>query len=202
MDHKIDTPQNVRSRRTRAAILDAAWKLIEEEGAEELSMAEVARRAGVTRRAIYLHFASRGELLLALFDHINETLDLAASNRPIFEAPDALAALDAAAAHVARFHARILPLARAIDQARRSDPDAEAFWQRAMQDWYAGCRMLASGLAAEGRLAEPWTVGTAADLLWALMSVELLEDLTVDRGWSQELYAERLALLARRTLTR
>jgi AcrR family transcriptional regulator len=202
VNRSIGTPQNARSRRTRAAILDATWRLIEEEGAEALAIAEVARRAGITRRAIYLHFASRGELLLALFDHVNETLDLAASNRPVFEAPDALSALDAAVVHVAHFHAEILPLARAIDRARRSDPDAEAFWQNAMRYWYGGCQMLVGRLVAEGRLAEPWTERTAADLLWAFMSVELIEDLVHDRGWTREEYAERLALLLRRALTR
>lgn len=202
MNRPIETPQNARSRRTRAAILDATWTLIEEEGAEALSIAEVARRAGITRRAFYLHFASPGELLPALFDHVNETLDLAASNRPVLEAPDSLSALEAAAVHVARFHAEILPLARAIDRARRSDPDAEVFWQNAMRNWYAWCQMLVGRLVAEGRLAEPWTEKTAADLLWAFMSVDLLEDLVHDRGWSREEYAERLSLLLRRALTR
>jgi AcrR family transcriptional regulator len=202
MSRPIETPQNARSRRTRAAILYAAWRLIEEEGAEALSVAEVARRTGITRRAFYLHFASPGELLFALFEHVNETLDLAASMRPVVEAPDALSALDAMAEHVARFHGEILPLARAIDRARRSDPEAAALWRTAMGHWYGACEMLAGRLAAEGRLTEPWTERTAADLLWAFMSVDLLEDLVHDRGWSREEYAGRLALLARRALTR
>ncbi|HSO53579.1 MAG TPA: TetR family transcriptional regulator, partial [Actinomycetes bacterium] len=42
----IDRPQNARSRRTRAALLAAARSLLEEQGAEALTMAAVAERAG------------------------------------------------------------------------------------------------------------------------------------------------------------
>jgi len=196
----IETPRNARSRRTRKALLDNALELIVEEGAEALSVAEVARRAGVTRRAVYLHFGSRGELLLELFGHINEVLDLESSLRPMLEAPDALSALDAWAAHVARFHGRLLPIARAVDAARRTDAEVDGLWQRAMAAWHGACHGLVGRLAEEGRLAEPWSEEDATDLLWALMSVELLEDLVEDRGWPPDRYAERLALVARRVL--
>jgi AcrR family transcriptional regulator len=35
-------------------------------------MAAVADRAGVSRRAVYLHYASRAELVTALFDYVSE----------------------------------------------------------------------------------------------------------------------------------
>src|SRR5690242_17802927 len=55
----VDTSEpgtNVRGRRTRAALLAATREVLEEGGFEELTMTAVAERAGVTRRAIYLHF--------------------------------------------------------------------------------------------------------------------------------------------------
>src|SRR5688572_23279920 len=55
----IETPANSRSRRTRSALLSAARDLLEEGGAEALTMSSVAERAGVTRRAVYLHFGVR-----------------------------------------------------------------------------------------------------------------------------------------------
>jgi hypothetical protein len=63
-----------------------------------------------------------------------------------------------------------------------------------------GCRNIARRLADEGRLAEPWTVDTAADLIWSFMFPETLERLTVGRGWSTERYGELLAVVLRRTL--
>ena len=69
-----------------------------------------------------------------------------------------------------------------------------------MGAWLGGCRGLSRRLAAEGLLAPPWTPSTAADLLWALMSVELVDDLTGDRGWSTDELADRLRVLVHRTL--
>ena len=199
---RIGSPSNKRSRGTRAALLDAAWRLLEQAGGEALTMAAIAESAGVSRRALYLHFASRGQLLMALLDHVDETLDLAASLRPLQQAPDAVTALDALAAHIAGYHSRLVAVARAIDRVRHDDPDAAALWDRSTGAWYRGCEAVAMALATEGHLAEPWTPATAADLMWALMSVELVDDLTMDRGWSTEQLAQRLRVVLRRTLLR
>ena len=195
----IEEPRNARSRRTRAALLTATRSLLEEQGAESLTMAAVAERAGVSRRAVYLHFASRTELLTELFGYMSEQEGLAASLQPVWQAPDAAAALEEWARHLARFHPRVLAVARAIQRVRRVDPDAEAHWHLVMADQQACCRRLAAWLARERRLAPPWTVPTAADMLWALMSYELLEDLLIDRGWSPRRYRTHLAALFRST---
>jgi AcrR family transcriptional regulator len=42
-------------------------------------MSAVARAAGVSRQALYLHFADRAALLLAVVDHIDEREGLAAA---------------------------------------------------------------------------------------------------------------------------
>src|SRR6266508_4051502 len=86
-------PRNARSRRTRAALLAATRALLEEQGAESLTMAAVAERAGVSRRAVYLHFASRAELLTELFGYVSELEGLASSLEPVWAASDAAAAL-------------------------------------------------------------------------------------------------------------
>lgn len=48
---------------TRERILDAAIDLLNEEGGEDLTNADVAKAAGVTERTVYRHFASREDLL-------------------------------------------------------------------------------------------------------------------------------------------
>src|SRR5215217_1613652 len=124
MADAIEDPRNARSRRTRAALLAATQVLLEEQGTEALTMAAVAERAGVSRRAVYLHFASRTELLTALFGYVSDQEGLAASLEQVWQAPAAAAALEAWASHLARFHPRILAVARAIQRVHRSDPDA------------------------------------------------------------------------------
>jgi AcrR family transcriptional regulator len=194
-----DPPANARSRRTRAALLDATRELLERDGFEALTMAAVADHAGVTRRAVYLHFASRADLVAELFDHVSETEGLAQSVQAVRDAPDAVAALDEWARHLARFHPRALAVTRAVEQVHRHDPDAAAHRDRYLREQLAACRALARRLAAEGRLAPAWTEESAAEMLWGLISVDLLERLLVERRWSARRLGDRLAVLLRST---
>jgi AcrR family transcriptional regulator len=180
-------------------LVKAARQIIEEDGFDKLTMAAVADRAGVTRRAVYLHFTSRAELVSALYEYLGEAEGLRVSLSRVWTSPDALAALDEWAHHIARTHPRILAVARAHDQFRRIDPDAGRYWQEVMDGWLKGCRRLMGWLHDEGHLAPPWTVNTAADMMYGLMSFDLLERICEDRRWSRKRYGERLALLFRVT---
>jgi AcrR family transcriptional regulator len=197
----IGSPRNARSQRTRTAILVATREILERDGGiAALTMAAVAERAGISRRAVYLHFPTRGELVIGLFHHVNETEGLIESSRPVHEAADAVAALDAWVAHLARYHPRLIPLTRAIERARETDADAAALWSMIMTDWMGACRGLARRLRHEGCLDPQWTVAAAADLLWALMSMDVTDRLVNDRQWSRRRYRTALRTLLRRTL--
>jgi AcrR family transcriptional regulator len=190
---------NARSRRTRLALLAAARALVEQEGLTALTMASVAEHAGVTRRAVYLHFATRTELITALYGYVNEPAELAASLERVWQAADAATALEQWAHHLARCHTQLIPFGRAFQRVRGTDPDAAHYWELVMRQWRRSCRRLADRLAAEQRLAAPWTVPTATDMLWALMSFDVLEALTVDRRWSRKRLARRLSALLEST---
>jgi AcrR family transcriptional regulator len=193
-------PRSERGRRTRAAILDATWDLIETVGGEGTTMAAVAERAGITRRALYLHFPSRAELLVALHAHVDERLDLPASAGAIAQAPDAVTALRAFAAHLARFHSRIARVDSALLRSADTDAEAASVVDEGVAVWHRACCALADRLAREGALADPWTTEAAADLLWSFMFPETLTRLTEQRGWSQDRYAHLLGVILVRTL--
>jgi TetR/AcrR family acrAB operon transcriptional repressor len=53
---------------TRQSILCAAERVFYDKGVAEATLEDVARAAGVTRGAIYWHFANKTELLIALHD--------------------------------------------------------------------------------------------------------------------------------------
>lgn len=62
--------------RNRALIIEAARQLVT--GSEELKLSTVARRAGVGQATLYRHFATRDELVRALYDReIDELVALA-----------------------------------------------------------------------------------------------------------------------------
>jgi AcrR family transcriptional regulator len=50
--------------RTKAALIEAFWNVVDEGGFSAATLEAVARRAGMSRGAIYSNFASRGDLLL------------------------------------------------------------------------------------------------------------------------------------------
>jgi AcrR family transcriptional regulator len=190
-------PTNARSRRTRAALLAATRAILEEGGFAGLTMATVAERAGVTRRAVYLHFPSRAELIAALFDFVNESEGLSDSTRPVWEAPDGATALDEWARHIARFHAKVRPVARAFEQVWRSDAEAAAHRARYLDDQLEACRRLVRRLDGEARLAPGWTVETASATLWSLISIEMLDRLLDQQGWTPDRFATNYAHLLR-----
>jgi AcrR family transcriptional regulator len=192
-------PTNARGRRTRAALLAAARAVLEAGGFPALTMGAVADRAGVTRRSVYLHFASRTELVGALFEAVAETEGLQSSLQRVRAAADAVSALDAWARHEASYHVRIIRVASALEHVGRDDPDAATWRQRIAGRQLIDCRFLVEWLAREHRLAPGWTVERATDMLWALISTEPLERLLIDRAWQPETYAELFAQLLRST---
>ena len=60
---------------TRNAILDAAEMVFQQRGVSHTSLAEVASAAGVTRGAIYWHFANKADLFDALIKRVFEPLE-------------------------------------------------------------------------------------------------------------------------------
>jgi AcrR family transcriptional regulator len=61
-------PKGDKRERTRARLVEAAAQVIAEKGFEGSSLEQIARRAGMTRGAIYGNFRNRDELFLAVVE--------------------------------------------------------------------------------------------------------------------------------------
>lgn len=68
------TPNTVRRARTRAAILDAAETRMVEYGLTATTIDSVAPMAGVSKGAVYFHFSSKEDLLLAILERSRRTV--------------------------------------------------------------------------------------------------------------------------------
>ena len=120
-------------------------------------MAAVAERAGVSRRAVYLHFPSRASLINGVVEDLKGAGGLDEVLRPVWESPDALTMLDEWARCIASLLPRIMPIVRAIQRVSHTDPDAARHWEEATRSRHAACRRLAERLARGG------APGTALD---------------------------------------
>ncbi|WP_419999891.1 TetR/AcrR family transcriptional regulator [Streptomyces boninensis] len=120
------------ARRSRAAILDAATRILNSE--PDAGLEAIATAAGVTRPTVYAHFPSREQLLLAVTERITEesaaVMDAAAASGG--SAADSLLRLLDAAAQVAGRYPVLMqlisahPVAPAADHDRHS-PIADRF---------------------------------------------------------------------------
>jgi AcrR family transcriptional regulator len=182
-------------------ILDAALRLVTRKGGADVTLGDVAREAGVSRQGLYLHFADRAGLFLALVRHADDRRGLAAAIQRIQDAPSGEAALREMAATQARMNPAVWPLARAFDSVRRQDDAAERSWQERLAHRLEGCRAIVGQLAREGSLRPDLGRDVAADLLWTLSSLRMWEDLVLLRGWSARQYEQRLGGLMLRVVT-
>jgi AcrR family transcriptional regulator len=186
---------------SRRRILDAALSLIESRGGADVTMAEIAAAAGLSRQAVYLHFSDRAELLLALVRHVDEKRGLGRELRKVLEAPSGTAALTEMVALQARMNPRVWAVARALDAVRRSDPEVERSWQDRLANRLRGGREIVVRLAGEGKLRPGLGEREAADLLWSLTSLRTWEDLVLERGWTPAQYRKHLTQLLLGALT-
>lgn len=177
---------------TRRRILDAALALLAERPGVPVAMGEVAARAGVSRQALYLHFADRASLLVEASrqaDADNRTPD---RQRRVDDAVTARVALRETVRLQAYLKPRLHGMTVALASLRRTDPDAEAAWQERDRARLGRCRAVAQRLAAEDALREGMTVDTAAALIWALTSPGVWEDLVLELGWSTARYVRHV----------
>lgn len=174
---------------TRTKILEAARGMFEELGYYGAGLEAVAKKAGVSRQAIYLHFPSKAELLTALHLHIFATDVVPALERhPITDQVTALDALDATIAVDVEVASKVWRIHEALATARRQHPEVEETLRPREAERYGELLDLGRRLKREGALPPGISVGTFADMLWGLLNTGTYRNLVVERGWSLDRY--------------
>lgn len=189
---------STQSEKTRTKILQATLDLLLAPDGTNTRMSDVAKRAGVSRQAVYLHFDNRADLLIAATKLLDDQLDadgrLAASRA----AQSGLQRLDAFVQAWGNYIPEIYGAARAIIAMARADDAAAAAWGERMRDMREGCAAAIDALNADKTLARDYTPQEATDQLWMMLSVANWEHATQTCNWSQEKYIKLLTISARR----
>jgi AcrR family transcriptional regulator len=166
---------------TRLRLLDVTRQLVARQGAR-VTMVDVAREAGVSRQALYLHFSSRASLFVAVVRHMDEQDGIRRRCERALGKDDPIQALEAFLLAWLRYVVKIQPMASALLASRHDDPDAMAAWDDRMGELRTGFRHATRRLASAGLLRDGLDAGTAADLAWAMTSIPVWEQLTTDCG--------------------
>jgi len=182
-------------------ILDAALALITRRGEADVTMADIGKAARVSRQAVYLHFADRADLLLALVRHVDEKRGIPREIQKIADAHTGVAALREMVSLQMRMNPGVWAVARALDAVRGTDEAVERSWQDRLQARLNGCRMIVAKLSRDGALRPDLDPDAAADLLWTITSLRTWEDLVLQRGWTSAEYEERIHRLLLATIT-
>lgn len=190
----------VSSENSRNIILESAITLIQNRGGGEISMAEIAKRAGVSRQAVYLHFTDRATLLVELARYADQKRGLTKALEHVLSAPTGREALLRYVRLQARMNPGIWPLAREVDAARRTDPDVEAAWQDRLAARLNICHAIIAMLGKDPGLKSGLRQSTAVDLMWTSTSLRMWEDLVLGRKWSARQYEKEILALLQRAL--
>ena len=184
--------------KTRTRILDAAVRMLEEHRGRGVRMADIAKAANISRQAVYLHFASRTELLVAATKYLDEILDVDRRLAPSRAAKSGVERLELYIECWGHYVPEIYGVAKALLLVQDTDEAAAAAWKNRMLAMRDGCRAAIDALHSEGNLAPEWTPKRATDSLWTMLLVPNWENLTGECGWSTQQYVRWTKILAKR----
>ena len=187
---------------TRIKILDAALDLLQEGDLSKVRMSDIAKRTGISRQAVYLHYSTRADLLIAATKYMDEMKGTEERLAPSRAAKSGIERLDAWVDAWVDYIPEIYGPSKAFFAIMDRDEEAATAWNNRMQDMWEGCEAAIKALNKDGDLAEGMTQKAAADLLWAMLSVRNWELLTQQRGWSQKEYKKRIKATARQVFVR
>jgi AcrR family transcriptional regulator len=175
---------------------------MEERSGQGVRMSDVAGAAGVSRQAVYDHFGSRADLMVATVRHGDEVLGLDERLRRYRAVTGGAERLGAFVDFWGNYVPEIHGIATALLAARETDEAVAAAWDDRMGVVYEACHDIVGRLHRDGALASGWSLDEATDVLWTMLSIRSWESLVLERGWSVSRYVVRMQELTRRAFVR
>ena len=202
MDEVVKTPRpraapsQARTRRTRAAVVEAARTLFLERGYAATTIESISDLSDTPQATVYRLFSSKLGILKAVLDVsiVGDDQSVPMADRPqvvsLLGDPDPVNQVTGFAALLRDLMARTAPVHRLLADAARSDADAASLLAEIARQRADGQRRIARSLARSGALKPSLRERDAADVIHALASPEVYGLLVFDRGWSGDRYEE------------
>ena len=183
------------SEQTKTRILETTWKVFETR-IDKNRMSDIATAVGISRQALYLHYPTRAELLIATTKHIdkvkkvNQRLELSRAAGSGIERLHFF--IKAWGGYIPEIHG----ISVALRNMRENDKAAAEAWDERMQAVRHGCQAAVRAIEKDGKLKSDLSEQVATDILWTLLTVENWEKLVLDCTWSQSEYEVMMIKLA------
>jgi AcrR family transcriptional regulator len=177
---------------TRRRIVEAAGRFFVRDGYAATTLQQIADEAGVAVQTVYFHFGNKRTLLKELVDiaSVGDDEPVALLDRPwaqeLRTAPGGAETVGVWIRASREIFGRVAPILRIVRDAAGSDAEMAAQWETNQEQRHTAHRELAEILDAKDALRPGLTVDEAADILFALISLEVYVLLTVERGWTPE----------------
>ena len=188
--------RQAQARETRREILRAAYDLFVEQGYARTTIADIARAAGVSNETIYATLKNKATVLARVWDVTigGDDEEVVFHERPEIQAMRAEADLATRFMMHARMSTatarRIAPFTLAVRAAAGAEPSAADMLAEMNRQRYEGIGVMAMEAAATGQLAVPEQ--ECRDVVWAMTDGTLWHQFVVERGWTDEQYADWL----------
>ena len=174
---------------TRTKILQASLDLFEAQPAKLPRMSDIAKAAGISRQALYLHFDSRTKLLIETTRYQDQTLNVDGHFAYARGSTSGRECLDTFIAAWCSYIPKVWSLARPILQLSATEPEAKAAMDQRLADVREGFDNVIRALAEDQEFPDGLDVERATDAVSMLMWFPNWAFLTIEKGWSQEQYA-------------
>lgn len=184
---------------TRNKILKSSLTLLEASNGKEVRMSDIAKAAGISRQAVYLHFPTRSELLIATTRYLDDLNNVDGQ----FEAIQANSGAEWLDAYITLWGTHIQHVhgvAKALIAMKDTDKAANDAWNERMQAVRNGCAGVISAIENDGTLSNDYNVEQAIDVLWTLLSIANWEQYRFECGWTQDQYVSEMKQMARKIL--
>ena len=190
------TRRQEQARQTRLSVVRAAQRLFIEQGYGRTTMADIAGSAGVSVETVYAAFGNKATILHRAWDVTigGDDEDVVFHERPeiqeIRNEPDLAKRFMLHAAMSTATARRMVPFLRALQGAAGTEPAAAEMLAEIGRQRLAGMTVMARDAAATGQLAV--SEEECRDVIWAYTDGMMWHQLVVERGWSDEDFAEWL----------
>jgi len=183
---------------TRGRILSTATQLFAAHGFAAVSVARIAREAGVSLATVYLYFPGKAAIVGALADDVAAAPDLSVEH---FEREsDPVRQLELGAAIIRTLNERAWQVADILRSARGSDESLQQVWIQWQERHLSAMQRAVGALHARGAPRDDLSPDDAVDILYAVTGTDVYRALVHERGWSPEHYEEWLFQFACREL--